>query len=128
MLDIQTRDLARIASTQSEVDMATRQEFKQISDAFDDQGRLITNSVNDNGTSVARAVDENGNLLLRAFDAQGRQLGDRVININRSLATLSDLANVAGANSSMGNLSPAMQAGEGGVPTSGFMSPYAMTR
>jgi len=115
MLDIQTRDLARIASTQSEVDMATRQEFKQISDAFDDQGRLITNSVNDNGTSVARAVDENGNLLLRAFDAQGRQLGDRVININRSLATLSDLANVAGANSSMGNLSPAMQAGEGGV-------------
>lgn len=128
MLDIQTRDLARIASTQSEVDMATRQEFKQISDAFDDQGRLITNSVNDNGTSVSRAVDENGNLLLRAFDAQGRQLGDRVININRSLATLSDLANVAGANSSMGNLSPAMQAGEGGVPTSGFMSPYAMTR
>jgi hypothetical protein len=128
MLDIQTRDLARIASTQSEVDMATRQEFKQISDAFDDQGRLITNSVNDNGTSVSRAVDENGNLLLRAFDAQGRQLGDRVININRSLSTLSDLANVAGANSSMGNLSPAMQAGEGGVPTSGFMSPYAMTR
>ena len=128
ILDIQTRDLARIASTQSEVDMATRQEFKQISDAFDDQGRLITNSVNDNGTSVSRAVDENGNLLLRAFDAQGRQLGDRVININRSLNTLSDLANVAGANSSMGNLSPAMQAGEGGVPTSGFMSPYAMTR
>lgn len=128
ILDIQTRDLARIASTQSEVDMATRQEFKQISDAFDDQGRLITNSVNDNGTSVSRAVDENGNLLLRAFDAQGRQLGDRVININRSLANLSDLANVAGANSSMGNLSPAMQAGEGGVPTSGFMSPYAMTR
>lgn len=128
ILNTQTRDLARVASSQTEIDMRTRQDFKQLGDAFDDQGNLIANSVMNNGTTISRAVDQQGNLLLRAFDTQGRSLGDKVININRSLATLSELPVYAGANTSMGNLSPAMQAPTGGVQTSGFMSPYTMTR
>jgi len=122
------RDLARVAAAQSDIDIGTRQEFKQISDAFDDQGDLIANSVGDNGSSISRAIDNQGNLLLRAFDTQGRTLGDKYIDINRSLRSLNDLQNVAGANAGMGNLSPAMQAGSGGAVTSGFASPYATTR
>jgi hypothetical protein len=127
-MDTTIRDLARVASAQTDIDMGTRQEFKQLSDAFDDQGNLIANSVGDNGSTISRAIDNQGNLLLRAFDTQGRAMGDKVIDINRSLMNLSDLSNISGANAGMGNLSPAMQAGSGGAVTSGFMSPYATTR
>jgi hypothetical protein len=127
-MDTTIRDLARVASAQTDIDMGTRQEFKQLSDAFDDQGNLIANSVGDNGSTISRAIDNQGNLLLRAFDTQGRAMGDKVIDINRSLMSLNDLGNVSGANAGMGNLSPAMQAGSGGAVTSGFMSPYATTR
>ena len=127
-MDTTIRDLARVASAQTDIDMGTRQEFKQLSDAFDDQGNLIANSVGDNGSTISRAIDNQGNLLLRAFDTQGRAMGDKVIDINKSLMSLNDLGNVSGANAGMGNLSPAMQAGSGGAVTSGFMSPYATTR
>lgn len=127
-MDTTIRDLARVASAQTDIDMGTRQEFKQLSDAFDDQGNLIANSVGDNGNTISRAIDNQGNLLLRAFDTQGRAMGDRVIDINRSLMSLNDLGNISGANAGMGNLSPPMQAGSGGAVTSGFMSPYATTR
>lgn len=127
-MDTTIRDLARVASAQTDIDMGTRQEFKQLSDAFDDQGNLIANSVGDNGNTISRAIDNQGNLLLRAFDTQGRAMGDKVIDINRSLMNLRDLSNISGANAGMGNLSPAMQAGSGGAVTSGFMSPYATTR
>ena len=125
-MDTTIRDLARVASSQTEIDMGNRQEFKQLSDAFDDQGNLISNSVGDNGNSISRAIDDQGNLLLRAFDTQGRSMGDKVININNSLLRLSDV-NVSGANAGMGNLSPAMQQGSGGAITGGFMSPYTST-
>ena len=124
-LDIQTRDLANIASGQSDLDIRMRQDFKQVSDAFDDQGLLITNTVADNGTTISRAVDQNGNLLLRAFDAQGNRIGDKVLNINRTLFDLQNLQTQTGGNVSMGNLSAPMQ---GEIPTSGFASPFTTTR
>ena len=102
-----------------------RQNFQQLGAAFDDNGQLIQNSIDDQGNTISRAVDANGNLLLRSFDATGRSIGDKVVNINRSLSDLGNLTNVAGANVSMGNLSPAMQ---GAVPTGGFMSPFTTTR
>ena len=124
-MDTQLRDLARIASGQSDLDMRMRQDFKQIGDSFDDTGQLIQNTVNQNGTTISRAIDSNGNLLLRAFDMQGNRIGDKVLNINKSLFDLQNLQNMAGANTSMGNLSPAMQ---GNVPTGGFASPFTTTR
>lgn len=124
-MDTQLRDLARIASGQSDLDMRMRQDFKQIGDSFDDTGQLIQNTVNQNGTTISRAIDSNGNLLLRAFDMQGNRIGDKVLNINKSLYDLQNLQNMAGANTSMGNLSPAMQ---GNVPTGGFASPFTTTR
>jgi hypothetical protein len=124
-LDAQTKNIAAVAAEQTDIDQKSRNEFKQISSAFDDQGQLITNTVNENGTTISRAIDENGNLLLRSFDMQGNRLGDQVVNINRSLYNLSQLDTYQGANISMGNLSPAMSEG---APTDGFASPFAVTR
>lgn len=124
-LDAQTKNIAAVAAEQTDIDQKSRNEFRQISNAFDDQGQLITNTVNENGTTISRAIDENGNLLLRSFDLQGNRLGDQVININRSLYNLSQLNTYQGANISMGNLSPAMSEG---APTDGFASPFAVTR
>jgi hypothetical protein len=125
-MDTQARDLASIAAEQTDIDINMRNEFKQLSQAFDDQGNLISNSVLDNGTTISRAIDENGNLLLRSFDATGERVGDQVMNINRSLTSLSQLRTIQGGNISMGNLSPAMTSS---APSTGFTSsPYATTR
>jgi len=124
-LDNQARELANVAAEQTDIDVNMRNEFKQLGQAFDDQGNLIQNSVLDNGTTISRAIDENGNLLLRSFDATGERVGDQVMNINRSLNNLSQLTTTQGANTSMGNLSPAMSSG---APSTGFASPYATTR
>ena len=124
-MDTQARDLATLAAEQTDLDLNIRNEFKQLGQAFDDQGNLIQNSVLENGTSVSRAIDKNGNLLLRSFSATGERVGDQVLNINRTLNNLSQLNTRQGANVSMGNLSPAMSAG---VPSTGFASPFATTR
>ena len=121
----QTRDLAAIAATQTDLDMNHRQNFKQLSTAFDDQGQLIQNSVDESGNTIMREMDQNGNLMLRALDATGRDMGSKIINVNESVSDLQNLQRVQGANMSMGNLSPASQ---GAVPTSGFASPFTTTQ
>lgn len=121
----QAKDLAAIAATQGDLDMGMRQNFNQLSQAFDDNGQLISNSVDEQGNTLSRAIDQNGNLLLRSFDVTGNEIGNKVIDINRSLYELGNLQRVTGANQSMGNLSPASQ---GDIPTGGFMSPFTMTQ
>ncbi len=121
----QARDLAKIASAQTDLDMNMRQDFNQLGTAFSDNGELIRNSIDEQGNTISRAMDEQGNLLLRSFDVTGKQIGNKVININRSLIDLSNLQTIQGGNASMGNLSPAMS---NAVPTSGFASPFAITR
>lgn len=121
----QAKDLAAIAATQGDLDMGMRQNFNQLAQAFDDNGQLIANSVDEQGNTLSRAIDNNGNLLLRSFDVTGNEIGNKVININRSLNDLGNLQRVTGANQSMGNLSPASQ---GAVPTGGFMSPFTITQ
>jgi len=119
------RDLAKVASTQNDLDIGMRQNFHQLGNAFDDTGALIKSSIDAQGNTITRNMDQQGNLLLRSFDVTGRAIGDKVININRSLTDLQNMQNVQGANASMGNLSPAMS---GQVPVSGFASPFATTR
>ena len=97
----------------------------EIGQAFDDNGQLISNSVDEQGNTLSRAIDENGNLLLRSFDVTGSEIGNKVININKSLYELGNLQRMAGANISMGNLSPTSQ---GDIPTGGFASPFTMTQ
>ena len=119
------RDLAQVASAQTDIDMSMRQNFKQLGNAFDDNGQLIANSIDEQGTTISRSVDEQGNLLLRSFDVTGGAIGEKLLNVRSTLRDLQSVQNVQGANASMGNLSPAMS---GDVPTTGFASPFATTR
>jgi len=119
------RDLAKIASTQTDLDMSLRQNFNQLGNAFDDNGQLISNSIDAQGNTISRSVDQQGNLLLRSFDATGSAIGEKVLNVRSTLRDLQEMQNVQGANASMGNLSPAMA---GDVPTTGFASPFSTTR
>ena len=122
---VAARDMAKIASTQTDIDMGLRQNFKQLGTAFDDNGQLIANSIDEQGNTISRSVDEQGNLLLRSFDMTGAAIGEKVLNVRSTLRDLQSMQNVQGANASMGNLSPAMS---GDVPTTGFASPFATTR
>jgi hypothetical protein len=121
----QARDMAGIAATQGDLDVGMRQNFKQLSTAFDQTGGLIRNSIDAQGNTISRAVDANGNLLLKSFDVTGNEIGNKVININRSLSDLAALRNVTGANASMGNLSPAMS---GATAQGGFASPFSISQ
>ena len=121
----QARDMAGIAATQGDLDVGMRQNFKQLSTAFDQTGGLIRNSIDEQGNTISRAVDANGNLLLKSFDVTGNEIGNKVININRSLSDLAALRNVTGANASMGNLSPAMS---GATAQGGFASPFSISQ
>jgi len=118
------RDMARVAAAQGDLDMGMRQEFNQLGQAFDDNGALIKNSIDAQGNTISRSMDDQGNLMLRSFDVTGKQLGDKVINVQNSLQRLNALQTKPGANASMGNLSPAMT---GSTPQSGFASPFTTT-
>jgi len=122
---VAARDMAKIASTQTDIDMGLRQNFKQLGNAFDDNGQLIANSIDEQGNTISRSVDQQGNLLLRSFDMTGAAIGEKVLNVRSTLRDLQAMQNVQGANASMGNLSPAMA---GDVPTTGFASPFSTTR
>jgi hypothetical protein len=115
----QARDLANVASTRTDVDMGLRQNFQQISTAFNGQGQLIPNSVDGNGNTILRQMDDNGNLMLRAMDPRGRGVGSKVINLNDSVRQLRGLTLQSGGNGQMGQLSPA---------SSGFTSPFTTTQ
>ena len=122
---VAARDLAKVASSQTDIDMTLRQNFNQLGNAFDDEGQLIANSIDEQGNTIARSVDEQGNLLLRSFDITGGAIGEKVLNIRSTLRDLQALQSQQGANASMGNLSPAMSSE---VPRSGFASPFATTQ
>ena len=122
-MDTQVRDMAKAISSIQDLDIARREDLSDLSQSFDDQGRLIRSTVAENGVTTARAIDANGNLMLRAFDATGNELGNKVVDINQQLNFLGEFGYLPGANTSMGNLSPAVNTNNGG-----FASPFTQTR
>ena len=118
------RDMAKVAASQTDLDIGMRQNFNQLGNAFDDTGTLIESSIDKQGNTITRKMDDQGNLILDQFDVTGKILGQKVINVNNTLSELGNLRNVQGANISMGNLTPASSVG---VPQSGFASPFTTT-
>jgi hypothetical protein len=105
-----------------QLDMRVRQSYTQLSNSFDEQGRLVANSVDQQGVKTARAIDENGNLLIAQFDQTGQRIMQNSLNINQMLAELdARMTYNAGSNYYMGNLSPANN------QRYGIMSPYTKT-
>ena len=120
----QARDMAKIAASQTDLDMGMRQEFTQLGNAFDDNGKLIESTIDEQGNTISRSMDEQGNLILNSFDVSGQGLGTKTINLRTALSNLNNFQNQQGANASMGNLSPASS---GAIPDTGFASPFART-
>lgn len=103
------------------LDQRLRDNYTQLSNSFDAQGRLVSSSVDQNGVSTARAIDENGQLLIAQFDQTGQQLMRNSLDINSMMQGFKQQFS-GGANYSMGNLSPANNR------RFGLMSPYTRTR
>lgn len=118
------RDMAKIASSQTDLDMGMRQNFNQLGSAFDDTGNLIASSIDENGNTIQRQMDQQGNMILNQFDVSGNAIGRKIINVNDTLTQLGQLGNTQGSNVSMGNLTPASSSQ---VPSGGFASPFAQT-
>ena len=105
-----------------DMDASTKNDYTSLVNAFDQQGKLISESIDEQGVRTARAIDENGNLLISQFDATGTRIMENNLNINSMLAALeSRMSFSAGANYSMGNLSP------NNNRRYGIMSPYTST-
>lgn len=122
--NIQTRNMASMASDIETLDIGLRQDFHQLGNAFDDSGELITNQIEANGTTLERQIDDQGNLLIDRFDASGQSMGRKMINIDKSIAAMKAIPST-GTNTSMGELSPAGSAAEGGFASSDNL--YAST-
>ena len=103
------RDMARSASAQTDLDIASRQNYSQLGAAFDDNGALIPTNVDQQGNTTTRQLDDVGNLLLNRFDVRGNNTGFMSINLRESLQQLSSLQ---------------MPARSG----AGFTSPFVTTR
>jgi hypothetical protein len=103
-----------------------RQQFGQLSNAFDDQGNLIQNSIDDQGNTIVRAMDNQGNMILRKFDATGTSMGQMSINMNTVMDQIGQLNMLPGASAGMGNLSQPLQ--DLGTGNGGFVSPYGRTQ
>lgn len=102
------------------IDDRLRDNYSQLSNSFDAQGRLVSSSVDQNGVSTARAIDENGQLLIAQFDQTGQQLMKNSLDINSMMQGFKSQFS-GGANYSMGNLSPANN------QRFGLMSPMTRT-
>ena len=111
-------NIRQILNTQGDrMDQNLRQQYTQLSNSFDANGRLISKQVDQNGNTIARAIDESGNLLLAAFDQSGQRVGQGQLDMNQLLAAFDALAGQQqqyfqmGGNYGMGNLSPARNRG-----------------
>ena len=123
-VNLQTRDMASMASDIETLDIGMRQDFHQLGNAFDDSGKLITNQIEANGTTLERQIDDQGNLIINRFDSTGASMGQKMINIDKSIAAMKEIPST-GTNTSMGELSPSGSASEGGFASSNNL--YANT-
>jgi hypothetical protein len=116
----------RTLSQLSDLPTTMRQQFSQLSEAFDNSGNLIMNSIDSQGNTIVRRVDAQGNLILDKFNAAGAGMGQMVIDVNSAMSQMNQLTNIPGGNAGMGTLSAPLQ--DLGTDNGGFMSPYGMTQ
>ena len=59
-----------------------RQQYTQLAQAFDQNGKLVRESIDAQGVTTRRAMDNQSNVLLANFDQQGQMLGQNMFNVN----------------------------------------------
>lgn len=68
-----------------------RQQYTQLAQAFDQNGKLIRESIDTQGVTTRRAMDNQSNVLLANFDQQGQMLGQNMFNVNSLLKQMDQL-------------------------------------
>lgn len=122
---VRTRDAARALADTEGLSAQVKDQFDQISAAFDDTGNLITQSVDAQGFLTRRQIGSQGELLLSTYDVQGALMSERAVDIQSALGEIQNMQNIQANNRNnarINSLSPS------GSQLGGFASPYANTR
>lgn len=110
-----------LTSQDSRLTTEIRQQYKNLSQSFDEKGALIEESVDENGLRTNRAIDKQGNLILAQFDQTGKRISQSNLNINDLIKGLNTQKYTGGTNYQMGAPSPAYNS------RMGLMGPYTNT-
>ena len=120
----------QVLSTQGEnLPDDIRQQYTQLAQAFDQNGRLVRESIDAQGVTTRRAMDNQSNVLLANFDQQGQMLGQNMFNVNSLLKQMDQLG-YTGRGRQPGTLAPQQLVNRRAAIDSGLMErqdPYFNT-
>lgn len=102
---------ALLGDSNINVDQTIRQQFSDLANSFDEQGRLIARSVDQQGNQLSRAIDTQGNLLMAQFTPNGDRAAQQVLDINRMMQAL-DQVGYRATNVSSGTAQPYYTSGQ----------------
>jgi hypothetical protein len=106
-----------------------RQQYTQLAQAFDQNGKLVRESIDAQGVTTRRAMDNQSNVLLANFDQQGQMLGQNMFNVNSLLKQMDQLG-YTGQGLQPGTLAPQQLVNRRAAIDSGLMErqdPYFNT-
>ena len=106
-----------------------RQQYTQLAQAFDQNGKLVRESIDAQGVTTRRAMDNQSNVLLANFDQQGQMLGQNMFNVNSLLKQMDQLG-YTGRGQQPGTLAPQQLVNRRAAIDSGLMErqdPYFNT-
>ena len=106
-----------------------RQQYTQLAQAFDQNGKLVRESIDAQGVTTRRAMDNQSNVLLANFDEQGQMLGQNMFNVNSLLKQMDQLG-YTGRGQQPGTLAPQQLVNRRAAIDSGLMErqdPYFNT-
>ena len=120
----------QVLSTQGEnLPDEIRQQYTQLAQAFDQNGKLVRESIDAQGVTTRRAMDNQSNVLLANFDQQGQMLGQNMFNVNSLLKQMDQLG-YTGQGRQPGTLAPQQLVNRRAAIDSGLMErqdPYFNT-
>jgi len=117
-----------LQTTGNSLDDTTQSRYQKLTAAFDQQGNLVTQGQDNQGNTLRRELDAQGAVIESSFDQSGNQISVYRMDVGQMITNANDYVSASqngslpGANTSMGNSSPAVSTNNGG-----FMAPYTQT-
>jgi len=117
-----------LQTTGNSLDDTTKSRYQKLTAAFDQQGNLATQGQDNQGNTLRREFDAQGAVIESSFDQSGNQISVYRMDVGQMITNANDYVSesqngfLPGANTSMGNSSPAVSTNNGGV-----MAPYTET-
>lgn len=67
----------------ADISAELRAQYTDLSNSFDDQGKLITQSSSQTGNIMRRGFDDSNNLVISAFNSNGGLINQQILDMNR---------------------------------------------